>query len=107
MYSLELSNWGDSNEYNQHTIIVQKIEKNIPNLLPFAPWYGVWLTLSGLNYPNLEQISMVPKMFEPLKFDCIQNNIICYPAIILHKSTAGRYRPVSYPDGPITAHYRF
>ena len=29
------------------------------------------------------------------------------PASILYKSTAGRYRPVSYPDGPITAHYRF
>ena len=29
------------------------------------------------------------------------------PASILHKSIAGRYRPVSYPDGPITAHYRF
>ena len=26
---------------------------------------------------------------------------------ILHKSIAGRYRPVSYPDGPITARYRF
>ena len=30
-----------------------------------------------------------------------------YPVSILHKSIAGRYRPVSYPDGPITAHYRF
>ena len=30
-----------------------------------------WLTLSGSNYPCLEQISMVPKMFEPLRFDCI------------------------------------
>ena len=28
------------------------------------------------------------------------------PASILHKSIAGRYRPVSYPDGPITARYR-
>ena len=26
---------------------------------------------------------------------------------ILHKYIAGRYRPVSYPDGPITARYRF
>ena len=24
------------------------------------------------------------------------------PANILYKSTAGHYRPVSYPDGPIT-----
>ena len=29
------------------------------------------------------------------------------PVSILYKSIAGRYRPVSYPDGPITAHYRF
>ena len=29
------------------------------------------------------------------------------PASILYKSTAGHYRPVSYPDGPITARYRF
>ena len=30
-----------------------------------------------------------------------------YPATILYKSIAGRYRPISYPDGPITARYRF
>ena len=29
------------------------------------------------------------------------------PASILYKSTAGRYRPVSYPDGPITVSCRF
>ena len=29
------------------------------------------------------------------------------PASILHKSIAGRYRPVSYHDGPIKARYRF
>ena len=29
------------------------------------------------------------------------------PDSILYKSIAGRYRPVSYPDGPITARYRF
>ena len=29
------------------------------------------------------------------------------PASILYKSIADRYRPVSYPDGPITARYRF
>ena len=27
-------------------------------------------TLSGLNYPCLELIFMVPKVYEPLKFDC-------------------------------------
>ena len=29
------------------------------------------------------------------------------PASIFYKSTADRYRPVSYPDGPITDRYRF
>ena len=29
------------------------------------------------------------------------------PASILHESISGRYRPVSYPDGPITVRYRF
>ena len=29
------------------------------------------------------------------------------PASILYKSIGGRYRPVSYSDGPITARYRF
>ena len=29
------------------------------------------------------------------------------PASTLYKSIAGRNRPVSYPDGPITARYRF
>ena len=30
-----------------------------------------------------------------------------YSVSILYKSTAGRHRPVSYPDGPITARCRF
>ena len=30
-----------------------------------------------------------------------------YLASILHKSIAGRYRPVRVTDGPITARYRF
>ena len=33
--------------------------------------------------------------------------VAAFPASILSKSTADRYRPVSYPDGPITARYRF
>ena len=28
-------------------------------------------TLTGSNYPCLELIFMVPKVFEPLRFDCI------------------------------------
>ena len=30
-------------------------------------------TLIGSNYPYLELIFMAPKVFEPLKFDCIFN----------------------------------
>ena len=36
---------------------------------------------------------------------CRRNNT--HPASILRKSTSGRHRPVSYPDGPMTARYRF
>ena len=32
---------------------------------------ALWLTLNVSNYPFLEQIDIVPKMIEPLKFDCI------------------------------------
>ena len=32
---------------------------------------------------------------------------IKFPVNILHKSIAGRYRPVRVADGPITARYRF
>ena len=34
-----------------------------------------------------------------------QKQQINSPVNILYKSIAGRYRPVSYPDGPITARY--
>ena len=34
-------------------------------------------------------------------------NVRSCPASILRKSTSGRHRPVSYPDGPMTARYRF
>ena len=32
---------------------------------------------------------------------------VCFPVSILHKSIAGRYRPVKVADGPITARCRF
>ena len=52
-------------------LFVENREK-IPKLSLFAsPDLAPCLTLSGSNYPCLEQFSMVPKMFEPLKFDCI------------------------------------
>ena len=45
--------------------------KDIPKLSPFASWPSVLLSLSGSKYPYLEQISMVPKMFDLMEFDCI------------------------------------
>ena len=71
MYSLESPHRGDHNEYTQHTIILQKMEKTFLDYFHLPSDLALWLTLSGSSYPCLEQISMVPKMFEPLKFDCI------------------------------------
>ena len=41
------------------------------------------------------------------KLSVFAGEIFNIPASILYKSIAGRYRPVSYPDGPRTARYRF
>ena len=71
MYSLESPRRGDSNEYTQHTIVVYKIEKIFQNYRYLLPELMPWLTLIGSNYSCLERISMVPEMFEPLRFDCI------------------------------------
>ena len=62
MYFLEMPHRGDSNEYTQHTIIILKIE-----LSPFAFLTGAVINpiYSGSSYPCLEQIFMIPKMFEP------------------------------------------
>ena len=63
MYPLESPHWSDSNENTQRTIIVWKIE-NTPKLSLFASWRGTVINPQWLELP------MVPKMFEPLKFDC-------------------------------------
>ena len=63
-YSLELPHQGNSNEYSQHTIIIWKIEKTSLNYIHLPPDLALWLTLSGSSYQCLEQIYMVPKMFE-------------------------------------------
>ena len=67
-YSLESPRRGDSNENTQYTFILKKIEKI--SLLCLLTWlYNK--TLNGSNYPCLEHIFIVPKVFEPLKFDYI------------------------------------
>ena len=76
VYSLESPHRGDSNEYTQHTIIVNKIEKIILNYRYLLPELVSWLTLNGSKYLCLERISMVPKIFEPLRFDCTHISII-------------------------------
>ena len=60
---LESPHRGDSNEYTQHTIILEKIEKTSPNYLHLPSDLALRLTLSGSKYPSLEQISKDPKMF--------------------------------------------
>ena len=38
-------------------------------IYPFASSPGLWIVLCDSNYPWLEHISKVPKMFETQKFD--------------------------------------
>ena len=71
VYSLQSPHRGDSNEYTPHTIILLKIENMSINYRHLLPDLVPRLYLSGSNYPTLEQMPMVPEMFEPLKFDCI------------------------------------
>ena len=49
----------------------KKIDQIFLNYRNSLPDLVAWLTLCGSNYPYLDQISMVPKMFEPLKCNCI------------------------------------
>ena len=46
----------------------------LPNLVP-------GLTQNGSNYPYLEQIFMVPKRIEPLRFDCQKRHCIEFSAL--------------------------
>ena len=61
---------GCTNEYMQHTIILLKSENISINYRHLLPDLEPGLNLIGWNYPSLKQISLVPKMFKPLKFDC-------------------------------------
>ena len=61
VYSLESPRWGDSNENKEN-------RKETP-IMPLD--LELWLALIRSNYPCLEYIFMVPKVFEPLKLYCI------------------------------------
>ena len=65
-----------------------------------------------LSYQVLLTLSCRPVFqFQCIKHWVVFKTRVCtscvYPVSILYKSVAGRYRPVSYPDGPITVRYRF
>ena len=47
--------------------LIKDNQKGISVLLPEL---AVRLTLTSSNYPCLKHIFLVPKVFEPLKFDC-------------------------------------
>ena len=66
LFSLESPRWGDSNENTQKTFML-KYREDI-SIMP--PHLALWLTLISSNYPWLEHIFIVLKVFEPLKFYC-------------------------------------
>ena len=67
VYSLESPQWCDSNENPTYVHVLEN--QRDPYYAP--PDIALWLTLINSNYPSLELIFMVLKVFEPLKFDCI------------------------------------
>ena len=67
MKTLESPRWGDSNENTQYTFMLKKNQEYIAFI---PPDQALWSTLISSNSPCLELIFMVPKVFEPLKFDC-------------------------------------
>ena len=50
--------------------------RKVKEILIMPPDLTLLSTLIGSNYPCLELIFMVPKVFEPLKFDCIMVSIL-------------------------------
>ena len=54
----------------QHTYMLKTNRKDIPIMAPNLA-LCLTLTLISSKYSYFEHISIVPKVFEPLKFDCI------------------------------------
>ena len=69
----------------------------------------VWLPWQNFKMGNLWRSSGERRHFEAPeeKEDTMKRHQGKNPACILRKSTSGCHRPVSYPDGPMTARYRF
>ena len=70
---LRIGSFSDSNEYTQHSFsliyILKKIEKMTICIIPLG--LALLSVTIGSNYPCLEQIFIVQKVFEPSKFLCI------------------------------------
>ena len=71
-------------------LLWRKYRYLLPDLAP-------WLTLSGSNYPCLEQLSMVPKMFQPLKFDCSSLKSMAFPKHLIYLYMYRKHRDKSIP----------
>ena len=93
MYSLESPHWGSSNEYTQHNHYFIEDRRDISKLAPFASWHGVMINTQLLELLMSRKNSMVPKMFEALKFDCIRqsqfSDYICR-LLFLYKLSIGK-----------------
>ena len=72
VFSLETPHRSDSNEYTQYTIfnILKKISLNYPTIC------GYWIFSKGLKDEFETDMVNEPSAFEPLKFDCIQDEYI-------------------------------
>ena len=57
----------NSNDYTQHTFISWKLDQKSISIMP----PDLVLLYINSHYHYLKQTYMVPKVFEPLKFDCI------------------------------------
>ena len=96
--------------YTTRVIIVFPIEKKEINVLNyfsnfFTKTYMLWvLTNSETILMGTLNIWYSVKIRKDQYLSVYKRP---FPASILYKSTAVCYRPVSYPDGPITARYGF
>ena len=60
--------------HNTHVLLFWRKSKRWPY---YASWPGSIINPHRLNYPCLEQIFIVPKVFEPSKLDCILQRNSC------------------------------
>ena len=92
VYSSESPQWGDSNENNNIPPCYRKTKE----ILIMPPNLVLLSTLTGSNYPCFEIIFMVPKVFEPLKFDSIFFYLKYYKIRLPH---------LTWPPFPIILHF--